>query len=87
MAQQNFRLCSYFSNKQCGFRQNLPPIDAITNVNDNFIKDIDNDMCTCSVFLELSKAFDTVGHDIVPGKLPDFLNQRKTSCTDSQFLE
>ena len=35
---------------------------AISTIHDKLIKNIDNGLYTCCIFLELSKAFDTVNH-------------------------
>ena len=52
-----------------GFRQNSSTIQAISKINDEIVQNIDQDLYTCYIFLDLSKAFDTVDHDILLEKL------------------
>ena len=54
---------------QFGFRQNSSTIQAISKIYDEIVQNIDQDLYTCCIFLDLSKAFDTVDHDILLEKL------------------
>ena len=54
---------------QFGFRQNSSTIQAISKIYDKIVQNIDHDLYTCCIFLNLSKAFDTVDHDILLEKL------------------
>ena len=54
---------------QFGFRKNSSTIFAINSIYDKFINSIDQNLYTCCLFLDLSKAFDTVDHDILLDKL------------------
>ena len=54
---------------QFGFRQNSSTIQAISKIYDEIVQNIDQDLYTCCIFLDLSKAFDTVDHDILFEKL------------------
>ena len=47
---------------QFGFRKGHSTAQAIAEIADNLRKSIDNNMHTCGVFLDFSKAFDTVNH-------------------------
>ena len=50
---------------QFGFRKGHSTAQAIAEIADNLRKSIDNNMYTCEVFLDFSKAFDTVNHSIL----------------------
>ena len=56
-------------SKKFGFRLNNPTILAILIITDKIQKAIDSGMFTCGIFLDLSKAFDTVNHKILLQKL------------------
>ena len=46
-------------------------IGYITEITDILRKGIDNNLYTCDVFLDFSKAFDTADHGILLGKLEE----------------
>ena len=54
---------------QFGFRKNSSTIQAISKIYDEIVQNIDQDLYTCCMFLDLSKAFDTVDHDVLLEKL------------------
>jgi len=56
-------------NKQFGFRKNHSTSYAIMEVVDKITEAIDKRQITIGVFLDLSKAFDTIKHDILINKL------------------
>jgi hypothetical protein len=68
----------YFNKKdlfykyQFGFRKNYSTTLALIEITDNFLKSIDNGLYTCGIFLDFSKAFDTVNHEILLGKLKHY---------------
>jgi len=57
---------------QFGFRRGHSTAQAIVEITDNLKKAIDNNLYTCGVFLDFSKAFDTVNHQILIHKLEKY---------------
>ena len=54
---------------QFGFRKGRSTAQAIVEIADNLRKAIDSNQYSCGVFLDFSKAFDTVNHAILLQKL------------------
>jgi len=57
------------TNFQYGFRNNASTELAVSAIYESFLENMDNGKSTCAVFLDLSKAFDTVDHKILLRKL------------------
>ena len=83
---------SILSSKQFGFKQNTSTEMALSVIQDYYTKNIENGEITGSVFLDISKAFDTVDHKILLTKLNHLgvrglpLNLLKNYLTDrSQY--
>ena len=60
------------SNSQFGFRTQHSTIHAILNLIDNISTAIDKSEHTLGIFLDLSKAFDTINYDIILSKLSHY---------------
>lgn len=56
-------------DNQFGFRQNRSTIDAITKFTTDISKSLNEKQSTLAIFLDLSKAFDTIDHAILLHKL------------------
>ena len=54
---------------QFGFRKGYSTEQAILEISDNIKTSIDNNEITCGLFLDFSKAFDTINHQILLSKL------------------
>ena len=57
---------------QFGFRKGRSTAQAITEIADTLRKAIDNNLYSCGIFLDFSKAFDTVNHSILLQKLESY---------------
>ena len=58
-----------FSKHQFGFRKGFTTELAIMDVYERLLSNMDKNLITCTVFLDLAKAFDSVSHDILIRKL------------------
>ena len=63
---------SLLDENQLGFRKEHKTVGAIACVIQQIRQAMDQKQSSCSIFLELKKAFDTLDHDILPSKLKSF---------------
>ena len=56
-------------NEQYGFRKNYSTYMAVLKLSDYILQEMENGKYSVGVFMDLSKAFDTVDHDILLAKL------------------
>ena len=66
IAKKNIYILTPF---QFGFRENNFTELAITTFYDKLLKNLDKNKITCSIFLDLKKAFDSLNHEILFQKL------------------
>ena len=57
------------NQNQYGFRNNSSTAFAIYDLIENKLKNLDENLYTCALYVDLSKAFDTVNHNILLKKL------------------
>ena len=81
------------SDNQFGFRKNHSTYMAISMLLEKFHKSVDDNKCMVGVFIDLSRAFDTISHDILLKKLYQYgirgtaLNWIENYLTDrTQFV-
>lgn len=60
--------CNILFKYQFGFRKDYSIKLAILEITDTLKTSIDNNLLTCGVFLDFSKPFDTVNHEIITAK-------------------
>ena len=60
------------SPTQFGFREGHSTCDAVTSFLEKIYKNLNEKKTTIAVFIDLSKAFDTVPHDILTSKLSHY---------------
>ncbi|XP_049782797.1 uncharacterized protein LOC126184449 [Schistocerca cancellata] len=69
------QLCNYFAEQNLfssslfGFRPGLSTINAVETLVTDILDGFENNSITCAVLLDLSKAFDTISHEILINKL------------------
>ena len=62
------------SEHQYGFRPNSSTALAVEDIYSNFLANHEKGLQTCSLFIDCSKAFDTVDHEILLKNGKEFWN-------------
>ena len=57
------------NDQQFGFRKNSSTTLAISKIHNDLLRNIDQGLYSCSLFLDLSKAFDSVDYAVLIKKL------------------
>ena len=63
---------SILTSSQFGFRSAHSTTHAITSIHEKILENVDNNKHTISIYLDLSKAFDSVNHRILLNKLEHY---------------
>ena len=66
------------SETKFGFRENFSTIHAVSHIYENLLENVDHNHNSCCLFLDLSKAFDAVDHEILLHKLEQLFEMRGT---------
>ena len=72
---------------QFGFRKNHSTELALIEIVDQIRMSLDENKITCGIFVDLSKAFDTVDHEILTGKLEHYGIRGKTLELICSYLQ
>ena len=63
------------SKSQYGFQKNISTQDALIHFSKNIHKQLDKSNSVLSIFIDFSKAFETVPHDILLHKLDHYASE------------
>ena len=76
-----------FSKYQFGFREGFTTEFAILDIYEKLLNNLDKGSVTCSIFLDLAKAFDSVSHSILIRKLEKYGIQGEALKLFLSYLE
>ena len=71
---------------QYGFRKGHSTVHALVELVDKVRSSIDSGEMTCGIFVDLSKAFDKVNHEILLHKLDHYGFRGKTNTLIGNYL-
>ena len=60
------------SPNQYGFKKNCSTNEAVLDIYNKLLDNMDKKLITCSIFLDLRKAYDTINHTILIKKLEKY---------------
>ena len=63
------------SANQYGFKKNCSTNEAVLDIYNKLLDNMDKKLITCSIFLDLRKAYDTINHTILIKKLKKYGNR------------
>ena len=75
-----------FADKRFGFRKNHSTDLALTFLHETILKQRDLDNSVCAIFMDFAKAFDTVNHQILIGKLEHYGVRGMVSSLIASYL-
>ena len=61
---------------QYGFREKHSTYMALLNIIDNITEQLDNKSFSLGIFIDLSKAFDTIDHELLLKKLETWISSK-----------
>ena len=67
-----FNKYEIFSSHQFGFRSNFATEYPVIDIHEKLVKNLDEGLSSCAIFLDLAKAFDSVDHSILIRKLKHY---------------
>ena len=83
---QHFTTNHLFFDNQYGFRKNRSTEHALIELTDRILTNMDNNITPTTIFLDLSKAFDSLNHDILIQKLSHYGLQNKSLDLCTNYL-
>ena len=80
--------CNVKKTNQYGFRENHSTYMALLKIHDQISQEIDNYKSSIGLFLDLSKAFNTIDHHILLQKLENYdIRGNALKCVSSYLSE
>ena len=83
---QHFTTHQLLFDNQYGFRKNRSTEHALIELTDRILSNMDNNITPTAIFLDLSKAFDSLNHEILLQKLSHYGLQNKSLDLCTNYL-